>query len=168
MELYFEISPKLQSWIRILCTSLLNIIKYIDYELLVPYNVISKPLLYLPKRKKKSSFDNCFQKLLVKSEAQQGRCVYVSKPSQRGLPHTALSQAGHPSGWSLDEVMRCRGLRKSKVFSLTCEDKIIIQSTVCQFTDPCLQTCVFRPDLGILVELLTLHCLLADSADDQF
>lgn len=128
MELYFEISPKLQSWIRILCTSLMNIIKYTDYELLVPYSMISKPLLYLPKRKKVFLWqlvvlENYWWDLRL----SRADCVYISKPSQRGLPGTALPQAGHPSGWSLDAALRCRAPWESAVVSLTCEDKTLIR-----------------------------------------
>lgn len=67
------------------CTSLMNIIKYCDYELSYLPKHDFQTLLYLPKRKKKSmfAFDSCYRKLLVKSEAQQSRlCICQSLPRE--------------------------------------------------------------------------------------
>lgn len=68
------------------CTSLMNIIKYCDYELSYLPKHDFQTLLYLPKRKKKKSmfaFDSCYRKLLVKSEAQQSRlCICQSLPRE--------------------------------------------------------------------------------------
>lgn len=85
------------------CTSFMNIIKDCDYELSYLPKHDFQTLLYLPKRKKKSV---CLWQLLQKITSEiwgsAKQIVYLSKPSQRELPRTALSPTGDPGGWGLD------------------------------------------------------------------
>lgn len=177
IELYFEVFPNLQSWTGCPMYQFDEHNQMPWLWTLVPYNVIFEPLLYLPKRKKNlSSFDNCFRTLLVKSKAQQSRlCVCIKAFPERAAKCSIVTS------WTSQRMELRWSCEVGLSGSTTCF-LLPVMIKLSKYSQYSLSVCYLRFHTwlnffkqGILVVLLALYCILADSmheyvnsADEQF
>ena len=117
------------------------------------------------KKKNLSSFDNCFKKLLVKSKAQQSRlCICIKAFPERAAKYSVVTS------WTSQWVELRWSCEVGLSGSTTC---FLLQVTIklSKYSQYSLSICYlhfhtwlnFFFKQGILVVLLALYCLLADS-----